>query len=419
MGFIFNIICLLFLLNITSRIIRFNKFSPIYIYIIFHVIVVLLSIGYFYFYKNKFSLYNLDYVSSEDFLYAIDYYILGINSFLTAVIVCYDLSSKPDKILLSNRISTEIKIKISVNDKLKNITIGYFFIIVIFFLLVYGKSLFIREEYISFEKFKGMITIIKLMSFLGCVLSALIYKENKMLSVLLFSILLTLYLGTGSRICFIFLVIYILITYFLSKNFNVLRKIKLFITLFLSFLFLAYVMQLRTLEDHGVIPYITYFFMMGDEVLEAFMFNIYYILIYGVFVTIGTLKTAAADWNIILTNISPMPGFLTNWYELAPKRRINLYAPYSTHGEVFKMGKWFSFIFFFWIGIMFSFFEKKTRKILTKGGYFKVFILIILLILHIFYAYEYNMRSSVRYIYYAFAYLFILYILEITPKYKR
>jgi hypothetical protein len=178
-------------------------------------------------------------------------------------------------------------------------------------------------------------------------------------------------------------------------------------------------MQLRTLEDHGVIPYITYFFMMGDEVLEAFMFNIYYILIYGVFVTIGTLKTAAADWNIILTNISPMPGFLTNWYELAPKRRINLYAPYSTHGEVFKMGKWFSFIFFFWIGIMFSFFEKKTRKILTKGGYFKVFILIILLILHIFYAYEYNMRSSVRYIYYAFAYLFILYILEITPKYKR
>ena len=186
MGFIFNIICLLFLLNITSRIIRFNKFSPIYIYIIFHVIVVLLSIGYFYFYKNKFSLYNLDYVSSEDFLYAIDYYILGINSFLTAVIVCYDLSSKPDKILLSNRISTEIKIKISVNDKLKNITIGYFFIIVIFFLLVYGKSLFIREEYISFEKFKGMITIIKLMSFLGCVLSALIYKENKMLSVLLF-----------------------------------------------------------------------------------------------------------------------------------------------------------------------------------------------------------------------------------------
>ena len=256
------------------------------------------------------------------------------------------------------------------------------------------------------------------MSFLGCVLSALIYKENKMLSVLLFSILLTLYLGTGSRICFIFLVIYILVTYFLSKKFNILRKIKLFIILFLSFLFLAYVMQLRSLEDHGVIPYITYFFMMGDEVLEAFMFNIYYILIYGVFVTIGTLKTATADWNIILTNISPLPGFLTNWYELAPKRRINLYAPYSTHGEVFKMGKWFSFIFFFWIGIMFSFFEKKTRRILTKGGYFKVFILIILLILHIFYAYEYNMRSSVRYIYYAFVYLFTLDIFDKTFKYK-
>jgi len=350
-------------------------------------------------------------VSDEDFLNAIDFYVLGINSFLTAVIVFYDLSSKSNKILFSNHIETKVNINISINYNLKNVTIIYFFVLVSLILLTYGKTLFIRSEYVSFERFKGMVMIIKLMSFVGCILTAIIYKKNKPLSIVLFSVLMILYLGTGSRICFIFLVIYILITYFLSKKFNILRKINLFILLILSFFFLAYVMQLRFLDKHGIIPYLNYFFNMGREVLEAFLFNIYYILIYGVFVTIGTLKTAVSDWNIILTNINPLPGFLTNWYEFASSRRINIYAPYSTHGEVFNMGKWFTFIFFFWVGSMFSFFEKKTRKILNKGGYLKVFILLILLILHIFYSYEYNMRTSVRYIYYAFIYLLIIDIL--------
>ncbi len=401
------------------KIIKFNIFSPVYIYIFFSIVVLLFSTGYFYLYDDKFSLYNLDLVSSKDFLNTINFYLLALNSFLFGVIFFYDLSLKKNKLLLSSKIKLNYTFKIHVSDKSKNYIIYYYIFLFILIFLVYGKSLFIRSEYVSFDKLKGFVIIIKLMSFVACIFAAILYKKYKKTSFFLFFLLLFFYLGTGSRIIFIFFLMYLSLTFLLSDKKSFLRKIRFGFLVLALFFFLSYLIQLRSLPEHGIIPYSIYFFNMGTEVLKKFTFNIYYVFIYGVFVTIKTLKKAPHDWYIIWVNINPLPGFLAGWYKYASERRINKFAPYSTHGEIFRMGRYFTFIFYFLIGLIYTYFEKKVREMISKKFFLKAFVLLIILILNIIYSFEYNMRSSTRYIYYAYFYILILYILKIFIKFLK
>lgn len=416
MAFIIQITFLIIQGYMIYKIIRFYMFSPIYIYILFSILTLSFSILYFYFYDDKFSLYNLDFVSSKDFLNIINFYLLSLNSFLFGIIFFYDFSIKKNRLLLSSKVNLEYSIEIKIKNEYKIYIVIYYIFLIFLILLIYGEALFIRSDYISFDKLKGFVNIIALMSFVACILAAIIYNEFKLTSLFLFLLLIFFYLGTGSRIIFIFIITYLIITHLLSKKRGIFYKIRFFVLLFASLFFLAYLIQLRSLPSHGIIPYSIYFFKMGYEVFENFVFNIYYMFVFGIFATIKTLKVAPHDWHIIWININPFPGFLAGWYKYASHRRINIYAPYTTHGEIFKMGKFFTFLFFFFIGLIFTYFEKKIRELINNKSFLNAFILLIFLCLNIIYSFEYNMRSSIRYLYYAYFYIFILYILKLFVK---
>ncbi len=97
--------------------------------------------------------------------------------------------------------------------------------------------------------------------------------------------------------------------------------------------------------------------------------------------------------------------------------RLTPYAPYSLHGRVFTMGKLFTIFYFFMTGLIFSFMERKVRVYLNNGNRVLAFIIILLLILHIVYGFEYNLRSAFRYIYYAIFIIFISYLLRLIKPY--
>jgi hypothetical protein len=335
-------------------------------------------------------------------------YFIALNSFIMAVIVYYDQSRKKTKILFNNTFTDKLFFDYTMSKKINYLAITIFVIIIFLFFVVYGKGIFIREDYIP-DRSKSLTTIIKLLSFIESLILGFLYKKNKIVSVSLFSLFILITLGTGSRTVFLFFILYTFLV-FISNGNTFINKVRFSIQVLFSLFLLAYIMQLRQLPEHGIIPYIKSIGSSSQGFYKSFFFNIYYSFIYGVFVTIKTIEEAKLDWGIIFININPLPGAIVGWYDHANDMRINLYAPYSLHGRVFRTGVTFTVGYFFLTGLIFSFFEKKIRNLLNNNKRIYSFILTIILILHIVYAFEYNMRSAIRYFYYAFFIVFMVYV---------
>lgn len=341
-------------------------------------------------------------------------YIIALISFIFSVIVYYDQSTKKTKKLFNKSLSDKLFFKYSVSNIIVY-SAGIILIIIIFlFFITYGKGIFIREDYIP-DRNKALTTIIKILSFIESLILGFIYKKNKIVSVLLFILFILISIGTGSRTVFLFFILYTFLI-FISNGNTLLNKIRFSIQILFSLFLLAYIMQLRQLPEHGIIPYLKSIGSSSQDIYRSFFFNIYYSFIYGVFVTIKTVEKSQIDWSIILININPLPGSLAGWYDHADNMRINIYAPYSLHGRVYKTGLFFTVLYFFLTGLIFSYFEKKIRNLLSNNKRIYSFIIIIILILHIVYAFEYNMRSAVRYFYYAFSIIFIVYVFNQIKK---
>ena len=411
------IILLLFLIleiYLLNRVLKYFLLSPVYLYIIFSFLCIVLSVLYYYYFDDKFSLFELDNVSKTNFLGIIKMYIIALISFILGVILYYDQSTKKTKKLFNNAFTDKLFFNYSVSNKITYLAIVIFLIIVFLFLITYGKGIFFREEYIP-DRSNGLTTIIKILSFIESLILGFLYKKNKIISLSLFVFFILITLGTGSRTVFLFFVLYTFLI-FISNGNTFLNKVRFSIQIFFSLFLLAYIMQLRQLPEHGVIPYLKSIGSSSQDFYRSFFFNIYYSFIYGVFVTIRTVEKAQLDWNMILVNLNPLPGFLAGWYDYSNDMRINIYAPYSLHGRVFRTGTIFTIIYFIFSGLIFSYFEKKIRKLLTEGKRIYAFFLTIILVLHIVYAFEYNIRSAIRYFYYAFFIVFMVYIFKQLKK---
>jgi len=415
------ILLLIFELYLLNRILKYFVLSPIYLYVIFSLVSLILSVGYYYYFENKFSLFNLDNVSEDAFLSAIKMYIIALISFLAGVIVYYDLLIKEQKKQYNKSYTNSLFFKYKVPNKTTIVAKSLFFLIILLFFITYGKEIFLRSEYLP-ETNRGLTIIIKILSFIEVIILGIIHRKHKLLSNTYFILLIIISLGTGSRSVFLFFLIYISLL-FISQGNTLLNKVKFSFNIFLAFVFLAYIMQLRGLDSHGIIPYLESIASSKGEFIRSFLFNIYYSLIYGVFVTIKTIETSQLDWNIIFISINPLPGSIAGWYDYAEDMRINSYAPYSLHGRVFRTGTIFTIVYFFTTGFIFSYMEKKVRSLLNKDKRLLAFTIVLILILYIVYGFEYNMRAATRYIYYAFFIIFlaegIKYLTFYLPKKKK
>ena len=402
------ILLLLVELYFLRRILSYFLLSPIYLYTIFSLLSIIITVLYFYFYDDKFSLFNLDSVSEKDFLKTIKSYIIALIAFIGGVLVYYDLSKKKVKKAFNQAFTKSLFFNFKSPRNIILVARILLLLIVILFLITYGKDIFYRDEYLP-DTNRALTILIKILSFIEVVILGIAFNRYKRKSLFYFSVLILISIGTGSRAVFLFYFIYITIM-FISNGNSLKNKTYFALNVFFSLFFLAYIMGLRELESHGIIPYFKSVVTSDQDFIKAFIFNIYYSLIYGVFVTIKTIQESKFDWNIIWISINPLPGKLAGWYDYANDMRINIYAPFSLHGRVFRMGMLFTVVYFLISGIIFSYMEKKVRIFLNEGKRLLAFTLILLLTLHIIYGFEYNMRAAIRYIYYA---LFLIIITEL------
>ena len=406
----------MFEIYLITKSIKYFLLSPIYLYLLFGIFSLIISVLYYYFYDDKINLYNFDVVTSQSFFKIIKLYILALISFSLGVIFYYEISNKNLKRLFNKSFSEKLFFKVKTSKNLIKNASNLLILILFLYLLVYGKSIFVRDIYLP-DVSRGGIIIIKILSFIEAVMLAFAFNDNKFKSRLYLLILLIISIGTGSRTVFLSLLIYILIVFITQGN-SFKNKIKFFINLMISFVFLAYLIQFRSLKSHGVYPYIMSLGEVNNS-MKSIIFNLYYSLIFGVYVTIKTLQEAPKNWYLIYVSLNPLPGKFVGWYDHIHQFKLNKFAPYSLHGTVFKMGKLFTILYFFITGVIFSFMEKKIRQYLSKNQRTLAFVLTLLLMLHIVYGFEYPLRSAFRYIYYSYFVVLVVYSFKILKSYLK
>jgi hypothetical protein len=113
----------------------------------------------------------------------------------------------------------------------------------------------------------------------------------------------------------------------------------------------------------------------------------------------------------LITTLNPLPGRITNWYVIAKKLRINEIAPYTAIGELAKY-PFFSVLYYSLLGYYFAAVDYFIKQQVLQKKYLWAVLQFLVLVLYIVHSFEYNLRSSHRFIYYSMALYVIYFILK-------
>ena len=406
-------VALLICLLLVSTKTRFSLFSPVVLFLFF-ILAIALSIPYHYLMPKewKFAIARVDYISDKKFWKTIDIFVQMIVYFSIGVLIYkYTFNIKKNPPL---NLNIKIRLPNFNPNYLMGISAGIILMEVILLYFTYGSAIFYRVTY--HPDYNTLLTMLLEYSLLFLIfMGGVLYKEQKFFSVLIAVFVTMLCIGFGSRMATIYLLVYFFIIFILYIK----KKQKKYFILFLApamLVFFGYNIALRFNgnDGHGIIPYLLLPFKKPEVIVENTFFNIYYTLIFGVFATWKTLIKYPEGYNYLITSLNPAPGGMTDWYIIYKKLRINHYAPFAAIGEIFSF-PYIAAVFYIFIGMFFSHAEKRIHNLLINRNFIGGFILFLLTAAFIPYSFEYNLRSSVRFIYYA---LIFMVILKYFPKIK-
>lgn len=389
-------------LYLVKRRTKFSLFSPLVLFYVFFLLAIIFSVTYHYWmpYSWKFNIAQLDRITDAEFWVSIRVFVRMLIYFSIGVLF-YKYKYRIYKNSTSN-----FKIKLPPIKPDNLVLVSVIIIIIDIFLvwLLYGQEFFIREKY-SVDYNKAGIMLLEYSLLFLVFLGGVQFKSKILFSVFIALFVTLLCIGFGSRMATIYLIVYsfvIFILYLNKKN----QMIFAFFGIPFILLFFGYNMSLRFNETHGLGPYLALPFSNPIEIVKNTFFNIYYTLIFGVFATFKTLTENTPNYDHLFTSLNPAPGFLTDWYSIYKNLRINPYAPFAGIGEVFTY-PYFAFMFYFFIGMFFAHSEKIIQRLLLNKKVITGFILFLLTVAFIPFSFEYNLRSSLRFIYYAMIFAFI------------
>jgi hypothetical protein len=404
-SFIYILISLLILKVFYNKRI-FSVVSPIDIYILFFTIVIILNCLYIYYPKQlKFDMYNLDTLNRNYFNKQLNVFLRMITLFLIGVFI-YIIRRKNYLSLSAQKIEIiNIKSRAINYDIVKKTMIILSYTCCILVIIDYKLEFFYRLNYIP-QKSSFLKSIYTILLIVLSLLAAISFKKNKISSIITIALVLLIGIGLGSRMATVNLIVFVLTYSFWLKD----KKAKIkyfFVWIPIIIIFFGYNIAIRIEStNHGLFPYLSVLIDKPDVIFKNTLFNIYYTFIFGFVATSETIKLNHANISNLLTCINPLPGSFTNWYLFSQKMRLNIYAPFTAIGELAKYPV-FSFFYYIFLGYYFSLCDYYIKVSIIAKKYFAPAVIIILLYLFIMFSFEYNLRSSIRYIYYSSLILFL------------
>ena len=115
-------------------------------------------------------------------------------------------------------------------------------------------------------------------------------------------------------------------------------------------------------------------------------------------------QRAALGTSVLWTSVNPLPGRLTNWYQLAPTLIVSFSTPYNTLGMLMNYGALIGGGFYVAVGFYFSHVDWKIRRYLSRGRVAGSLVLFGFSALFLLLTTEYALRAPCRLIYYSAAF---------------
>ncbi len=384
--------------------------SPVDVFVLFFVGVLISTVLYHNFYPRyeKFNFFQFDFIGKKKFNRTFFVYLKMLLLFLTGVFL-YSIFNKSYFVLAKQRIKIidARNLKLDTNQ-ISKIIVAIALLCVLLVYIDYGSMLFYRVEYIP--KDNSIFKIIYQNSFIVlCLLSGTVYRKNRSLALAAFLIAITVGIGVGSRSATIYLLAFGLsYSVFLNRT-----RAKVFYIFFIPFviIFFGYNISLRLeANGHGLIPYLKVTLYKPEILFKYTIMNIYYTFIFGFYAASETIHLYKnASISNLVTTLNPLPGRMTNWYNIASKLRINEIAPFTAIGELAKYPI-FSIFYYSLLGYYFAAVDYFIKNQLLNKKYLWAVLQFLLLVLYVVHSFEYNLRSSHRFIYYSMA-IYVLYFI--------
>lgn len=384
--------------------------SPVDVFVLFFIGVLISTVLYHNFYPRyeKFNFFQFDFIGKNKFNKTFFVYLKMILLFLTGVFI-YSVVNKPYFLLVQKRIKIIDTQRIQLDtNQISIIILAIATMCVLLVYIDYGALLFYRAEYIPKENSVFKIIYQNLLIVI-CLLAGTVYRKNKWLALVAFFVAIIVGIGVGSRSATIYLVAFGL-SYSVFLNSSKARTFYFFFIPFV-FIFFGYNISLRLeANGHGLIPYLKVTFEKPEILFKYTIMNIYYTFIFGFYATSETIHLYKnASIGNLITTLNPLPGRMTNWYIIASKLRINEIAPYTAIGELAKY-PFFSILYYSLLGYYFAVVDHFIKHQVLQKKYLWAVLQFLLLVLYIVHSFEYNLRSSHRFIYYSMA-LYVFYFI--------
>ncbi len=167
-------------------------------------------------------------------------------------------------------------------------------------------------------------------------------------------------------------------------------------------------LTLRGLPNQGLSPFLGYMTastrgfalqVISPEHLRTFLLNTFY----GFPLTAYVSSAPHLPLSYFLTSVNPLPGSLTSWYDISPLLRVSVYVPYNSLGELLNYGLLIASPMFFLLGVILAAIDTSIRREVAQGNYLLPALYIGLSVFFILDSTQYNLRSSIRVIYYMLA----------------
>jgi hypothetical protein len=102
----------------------------------------------------------------------------------------------------------------------------------------------------------------------------------------------------------------------------------------------------------------------------------------------------------LLLSINPLPGVMVGWYDVYEQFRVSKFIPYNTPGVLLTINIFFAFLYYWCLGIYFSFLGYSLIDYIKRNKIIRAGIVLTLAFSIIFMETQYKLRSTTRLIYY-------------------
>lgn len=412
--------CILFLIWLLAKQLPMKAYSPIYILIGFYVVNIILGYS-IYSYSDLASgiLFDLGSLVTKNemegallaSLTLILAFCIGAAFNIYILRPAFYLVVKPgcSPFLERNRSSQVIK-----NKYKKKLLMGghqwlFFVALLPVFMLIVGvgpENLLSRDVYLA-ENQHQLAIAGKVLAMIAVVLLGYLYSNSrswlgKSYCLFLFLAYEVIFFSLASR-RFAFVPAMFMLGVILNEQDSKVAM-RLFIISIVSALFLMQIpLFFRGQLQYGLLPFVTTLIdgtFVEPKPSQGMALFAILTIIFAMPVTAYVMHADTLSVAYLLTSISPLPGFLTDWPRIQEYLRLNDYVPYTALGELLNYGVIVGWTYFFVVGVCVSYIDLNIRAALMRGRFFYVVVMFGLLMIFILTLWQYNLRSATRILYY-------------------